>query len=88
MKLKEEFVIHKVGEKYIAVATGEAAKELNGMIRCNEIANTILTLLKKETTEEQVVSAIMEEYEGEADVIRCEVHKVIEQLREEHLLEA
>ncbi len=87
MKLKEGFVTHKVGEKYIAVATGQVAKELNGMLRCNDVVNSILTLLKDETTEEQVVSALMEEYEGEEDVIRSEVHKVIEKLCEEHLLD-
>ncbi len=87
MKLKEEFVTHKVGEKYIVVATGEASKYLNGMIRCNEVANFILTLLKKETTEEKILNSIMKEYEGQENVIRQEVHNVIETLQKEHLLE-
>ena len=42
MKLKSGIVIEKAGDEYVAVATGEAAKSFNGIIRNNKRANFIL----------------------------------------------
>ena len=39
MKLKSGIVIEKAGDEYVAVATGEAAKSFNGIIRNNKRAN-------------------------------------------------
>ena len=47
MRLKEGFILHEVGEEHMAVATGEAAKAFNGIIRNNETAAYIFELLQK-----------------------------------------
>ena len=53
MKLKSGIVIEKAGDEYVAVATGEAAKSFNGIIRNNKTANFIFEQLKEEKSEEQ-----------------------------------
>ncbi len=87
MKLKEGFVTHKVGDKYISVAVGDATAALNGMVRCNEFANDVFQRLKQETTEREVVAALVEEYDAAGDVVEESVHTVVEQLRSEGLLD-
>ena len=39
MKLKEGFITDKTCDGYVAVATGEASKVFNGMIKNNPTAN-------------------------------------------------
>ena len=41
MKLKSGIVMEKTGDEYIVVATGEAAKSFNGIIRNNKTANFV-----------------------------------------------
>ena len=46
MKLKSGIVMEKTGDEYIVVATGEAAKSFNGIIRNNKTANFVFEQLK------------------------------------------
>lgn len=82
MRVKEGFVLHNIGDEYMAVATGEAAENFNGIVRSNETAAYIFELLQKETTEEAIVVAMCEKYEAERSVIEKDVANIIEKMRE------
>ena len=82
MKLKEGFILQQVGDEYMAVATGEAAKDFNGLVRSNKTANDILRLLMTDTTEEKVIDAMLERYDAPREVIAEDVHRTILRLRE------
>lgn len=86
MRLKEGFILHSVGEEHMAVATGEAAKGFNGIIRNNETAAYIFELLQTETTEEAIVDAMCERYDADRSVIAKDVAKIVGQIREAGLL--
>ncbi len=45
MKLKEGFLLHDSGKEHMAVATGEAGKHFNGLVRNNATANFIFEQL-------------------------------------------
>ncbi len=62
MRLIQGLMLHDTPEGTIAVATGEAAKVLNGMLRLSDTAAFILRHMEKETTEDEVVAAITAEY--------------------------
>ncbi len=87
MRLKQGFVMHNIGDEYMAVATGEAAKDFNGIIRGNETAAYIFGLLQKETTKEQVVDAVCAEYDGDRKDIEEDVENIIAKMREAGFLE-
>ncbi len=82
MRLKEGFILHSVGDEHMAVATGEAAKGFNGIVRNNETAAYIFSLLQEETTEEAIVEAMCARYDAEESRIREDVHILIEKIRE------
>lgn len=86
MRLKEGFILHEVGEEHMAVATGEAAKSFNGIIRNNETAAYIFELLQKETTEEAIVAAMCQRYDADESVIAADVARIIAKVREAGLL--
>lgn len=88
MRLKRGFVSSKAGEDYVAVATGEASKNFNGLIRNNATASFLFEQLQKETSEEELVQALLARYEVEEEIARNDVSTFVEKLQKEHLLES
>lgn len=80
MKLREGFVTHMVGEEQMMVASGPASKFFHGLVRSNETAAFIVDCLKKETTEAEIVDAMLEEYEVSRETLERDVHGIIEKL--------
>ena len=86
MKLKYEFETTELGDEIIAVPVGGNARDFSGVLNLNDSAAAILKLLKKDTTVEQIVSALLEEYEGTKEEMTAFVERFINKLREENLL--
>lgn len=87
MKLKEGFLLHNVNGEYMMVATGEAGKSFNGLVRNNATANFILEQLQRETTTEQIVEAVLEHYDAKREQVEADVNRVTELLRKEGFLD-
>lgn len=64
MKVKKGLISHKIGEQYIIVASEEAGKAFNGMIRSNAIRMDILRMLETDCSEEQVVESLFSLYDA------------------------
>ena len=58
MKLKNGIVTNSIDGESFAIATGEATKEFNGLIKNNPTAAFIFELLKTEQTPDSIVKAI------------------------------
>lgn len=86
MKLKYEFVTLDMNGQIAAVPVGDTAGEVHGMIRMNKTAAAILSLLKEDTTEEQIVDTLMERFDAEREILCSEVHKVLVYLQNEGLV--
>ncbi len=82
MKLKSGFVTHTVGKEQMMVAAGPAARSFHGLVRSNETAAFIINCLKKETTEQAIVEAMLEQYDAPRETVEQDVHRVVERLRE------
>ena len=81
MKLLQGLLLHETPDGTIAVATGDAAKVLNGMIRLSDTAAFILRQLEKDTTEDAIVQALLAQYTGvEESKAREDVRGVIARL--------
>ncbi len=77
MRLKKGLMIHKTPDGYIAVATGDAARSFNGMMRLSETAAFIMRALQTETTPEAVADALVEQYEVTREVALADVENLI-----------
>ena len=82
MKIKNGFILRKVGKQYVVAATGEASKSFNGMMRLNDEAAFAFGLLQKEITEEAMVAALMEKYGSEEAETCADVAYFLGKLRE------
>lgn len=80
MKLNKNFLVHKTDKETIVVPTGKAG--FSGVIKGNQTLGVILDLIKKDTTEEAVINAIMKEYDAPRDVVEEDVKNTVSRLRE------
>ena len=79
MKLKEDFITQDIdGTQFLVAVGGEA---FNGIVRNNETAAFIVNCLKKETTEQEIVEAMLQEYDAPEELIARDVHSVVEKLQ-------
>jgi len=82
MKVKNGFILRKVGRQYVVAVTGEASKNFNGMIRLNDEAAFAFGLLQEGIAEDALVAALVEKYgETEAEV-RADVAHFLAKLKE------
>lgn len=82
MKLLPNVFVSEVGDEYVAVATGKAAKAFSGMVQMNGTSAFVVKLLQKRTTEETLVTKMKEEYGIDDEVARRNVAGILSKLRE------
>lgn len=82
MRVKNGFILRKVGRQYVVAATGEASKNFNGMIRLNEEAAYAFGLLQEGVTEDSLVAALVEKYGGSEAEVRTDVANFLAKLKE------
>ena len=78
MRLKDTFITHMSNGEQILV---DASGKFSGLIRNNETAAFIVECLKKETTVEEIVDQMYEEYDASKEVLLKAVDDVVLQLR-------
>ena len=87
MKIKNGFLLRKVGEQTIVVAIGDESRDFNGIIRLNETGRFLWEKLQSETTEKNLVSAMLLEYDINEATAENDTADFIESLKEANLLE-
>ena len=81
MKLREGYLMTRMGEDYVLVPTGEAANSFHGVARLNETAAFIVRQLQRDTDEAAILAAMLEEYEGTREQMAAGVEKTLAELR-------
>ena len=87
LKLKDGMVMEKSGEDFVAVATGEAGKSFNGLIRNNKTADFLFRELQSEKTEDELVQALLQKYEVSEELARKDVRRIVGIIRDAGLLD-
>ena len=88
MKIKSDFTIQKVGSSYVAIAIGETSKTFRTMIKLNATGAFIWKLLsEKDMTEEEVVDALLAEYDVDRAIVENDVRKIVSVLVENNILQ-
>ncbi len=85
MKLRNEFLIHQNDKETLLVPAGSA--EFSGIVKGNNTFGEILSLLKDDTSESQIIKSMCERYEAPEEVISQDVRKILDSLRSINALE-
>ena len=80
MKLKQGFFTTEYQGKQLLMASGAAAAGFQGIVRSNATAAFIVDCLKQETTEADIVSALLETYDVTEEIAARDVRKIVEKL--------
>lgn len=86
MKIKSGFVLKEVAGSFIVVSVGERVKDFNGVIMLNETGVFLWKKLERGATEEELISALLNEYEVEESVAKADVAAFIGKMKEAELL--
>lgn len=85
-RVKEGFIIRKIGGCIMAVPTGTQTSELHGMIALNETGELLWNMLEKGADPDALADALVERYEVEKSVAISDVIKFIDMLKEQGAL--
>lgn len=87
MKVKSDFVLKDVAGQSIVAPAGDASITFNAMITLNGSGAFLWRTLERGASEEELVSALLAEYEVAEETARNDVKKFIEKMREANLLD-
>ena len=88
MKIKDGFILEKVGNSYLAVAVGERASSFSGLVRMNESGAFFWNLIKDEDmSREAVLDAALLEYDAPRELLLSDIISFEEKLRSAGIIE-
>ena len=87
MKIKNGFISRNVAGSNVVVATGEQSKSFNGIIKLNESGLILWNKLLEGADREQLVGAILEEYDIDRATAEKDVDKFVGVLRDAGAIE-
>ena len=82
MRVKDGFILRKVGIQYVVAATGKASENFNGMMRLNESGAFAFRLLQEGVTEDQLAARIVAEYDVSEETVRRDMASFLSALKE------
>ncbi len=85
MKLRKEFLTHQTESETLLVPAGNA--EFSGIVKGNSAFGEILSLLKNDTTESQIIKELCSKYDAPEEVISRDVGRILDSLRQVKALE-
>lgn len=63
MKIREGFILRKIGDDIIVVPVGKASADFHGMIKLNSTAADIWECLAKEMDTDKIIGVLLEKYD-------------------------
>lgn len=92
MKLKYKLQFQPMGDLYVGAAVGDSVGKFAGMLQLNETCYTLITPLLnakegEDVTRQQLIDFALQEYDADEATLAEYVDKIVDQLKEEGLLE-
>lgn len=87
MKIKEGFILRNVAGNNVVVPIGQNSVDFNGMISLNDTGAFLFEKMLKEISREELIKAVVEEYEIEEELAAKDVDDFITKVEGEGLFE-
>lgn len=87
MKLKGTFVLRQIMGEALAIPTGDALLNFNGMICLNEVGEEIWKGLQAEKSREEILRGILDEFDVTPEEAAADLDGFLRMLKENDLLE-
>ncbi|MEE1066377.1 MAG: PqqD family protein [Acutalibacteraceae bacterium] len=86
-KLKDGFIVRKIGDQIMAVPVGTRTSDMHGMIVLSESAELLWGALEKGATIDELVQILTDNYEVDACVARQDAESFLTKLKEQGALD-
>lgn len=87
MKIASGFVRRTVGDSYMVVPVGTRTRDVQGVIALSESGALLWEKLEQGATEDELVEALLAEYEVEREQAEADVKAFVDELRSSGILE-
>ncbi len=87
MRIRQGFLLKKLADEYTAIPYDENYENLGAMVSLNDTGAFLWHCLEEETSLEELVSALTQEYAVDDALAKDAVNAFLEELRENQLLE-
>lgn len=83
MRIKDGFIIKKLGTGYVVVTVGQASKDFNGMIRLNSAGAFLWNSIREGAdTKDKLVAKMLERYEDlDEETARADLEEFLESVK-------
>lgn len=86
MKLKTDLIIRNIAGECVAVPTGKAASQINGLLSLTPSGELLIRRLQEECTQQELVQALLDQYEVTEQMAQADVEAFLAKLRDVNLL--
>lgn len=86
MKVSKNFIFRNIADEHLLIPTGEAALSVKGLIALSESGSLLYQKLLESCTREDLVAALMAEYEVDEATAGADVDAFLEQMRQLNML--
>lgn len=87
MKIKDGYLLREVAGSHIVVPIGEGAMDFSGVISLNEVGAFLWNNMENNTTKEELLKAVIAEYDVEESVAKADIGEFVEKLKGAGLVE-
>ena len=87
MRLKEGFVLRKIAGEDVVIPIGNNIADFNGVVRLNESAAFLWKALQRETTKDELIKSLIEEYKIDKKLATNDVEQFINKLKQNKVIE-
>ena len=81
MRISDQYMLRQVADEYLVIPVGEAALKVRGLIGLSESGSLLYRRLQDGCTEAELVTALLSEYDIDADTARADTREFLEQMR-------
>ena len=81
MKAKPGFVVRNIADEFILMPTGDNIGKFNGTVLLNEVSAFVWEKLQNPLSKEDLLEAVLDEYEVSRDVAAKDLDNLLETLR-------
>lgn len=86
-RLKDGFIVRKIGEQTMAVPVGRQTSEIHGMIALTESAELLWKDLEKGADIERLTDIVTENYEIDRETAEADLKRFLDKLKKQGALE-
>lgn len=86
MRIKNNFILRSIADEYLLIPCGEAALSVKGLIAMSESGGLLCQKLQNDCTRDELIEALLQEYDVSAEVAAEGVDAFLAQMRQMDML--